>query len=205
MTGSGAAMTLSQSNAASKPSPAQRRLAVYQSPCPMIGVPPEAWSRSRAAQPDSSIQAGPFTSFRSMSRSSGHGHRSAPSEGDVHGGAGSSVSNSSGFGARATKWASASANGSGDRPDTGKGWPPTIIFSALATPFPSPKGSKSTRGSGHGNPRSNRARCASAQATRRPDVRRTFTTTCGPEISLIPMTADRWPQRNSSSSIPEPR
>src|SRR5580700_2758706 len=156
MTGSGAAMTLSQSNAASKPSPAQRRLAVYQSPCPMIGGPPENRSRSRAAQPDSSIQAGPFTSFRSMSPSSGHGHRSVPSEGDVHGGAGSSVSNSSDFGARATKWARASAKGSGDRPELGKGSPPTIIFSALATP-PSPKGSKSTRGSGHGNPRSNRA------------------------------------------------
>ncbi len=203
MTGSGAAMTLSQSNAASKPSPAQRRLAVYQSPCPMTGGPPGAWSRSRAAQPDSSIQAGPFTSFRSMSRSSGHGHRSVPSEGDVHGGAGSSVSNSSGFGARATRWTSASANGSGHRPETGKWSPPTIIISALATP--SPKGTKSMRGSGHGNPRSNRTRCAAAQATRRSDARRIFTTTCGPEISLIPMTADRWPKRNSSASIPEPR
>ncbi len=117
MTGSGAAITLSQSNAASKPSPdAQRRLAVYQSPCPMIGGPPRAWSRSRAAQPDSSIHAGPLTSFRSMSRSSGLGHRSVSNGGNVHGGAGSSVSNSSGFGARATKWASASAKGSGDRP-----------------------------------------------------------------------------------------
>jgi hypothetical protein len=90
---------------------------VYQSPCPMIGGPPWAWSRSRGALPDSSIQAGPFTSFRSMSRSSGHGHRSLPDGGNAHGGDGSSVPNSSGFGARATRWASASAKGSGDRPE----------------------------------------------------------------------------------------
>jgi len=182
-------MTLSQSKAASEVPPAQRRLAVYQPPCPMLGGPQKLGADH--VPPGPSHQPRPVRAQNS-DRCLDHRAtaRGQSRTGECPWGAGSSMPNSSGLGARATRWASASAKVPENALIRGKG---RRRRSSPLRLQPAPEGRQvDEEFRARKSPLEEGTVCAS---TGHEAIRRSthLHYDCKPEFSLIPMTVDRWP------------